>query len=144
MKRNGFGIVALVLTIAGRPVAQSAAGPATLSARIDAVLARPDTQVKSRAAGHVHAKTGTFSSGDLLNKGAIVNGKGLAGYMTTADGRHLAFAIYANNVPVKRRQRDHGARRRGARRDRRGWLRHENRPPRQVVTLESTICNLKR
>jgi len=49
----------------------------------------------------VHAKTGTFSNGDLLNKGAIVNGKELAGYMTTADGRHLAFAIYANNVPVK-------------------------------------------
>ncbi|PYR41921.1 MAG: hypothetical protein DMF95_29645 [Acidobacteria bacterium] len=60
-----------------------------------------NTQVKSRAAGHVHAKTGTFSNGDLLNKGAIVNGKELAGYMTTADGRHLAFAIYANNVPVK-------------------------------------------
>ncbi len=58
-------------------------------------------QAKSPAAGHVHAKTGTFSSGDLLNKGVIVNGKGLAGYMTTADGRHLAFAIYANNVPVK-------------------------------------------
>ena len=30
----------------------------------------------------------------------MVDGKGLAGYMTTADGWKLAFAIYANNVPV--------------------------------------------
>jgi D-alanyl-D-alanine carboxypeptidase len=30
----------------------------------------------------------------------MVNGKGLAGYLTTADGRRLAFAIYGNNVPV--------------------------------------------
>jgi D-alanyl-D-alanine carboxypeptidase len=58
-------------------------------------------QTRSRAVGHVHAKTGTFSAGDLLHKGVIVTGKGLAGYMTTADGQHLAFAIYANNVPMK-------------------------------------------
>lgn len=32
----------------------------------------------------------------------MVNGKGLAGYVTTTDGRRLAFAIYANNVPVTR------------------------------------------
>src|SRR5262249_11896426 len=58
-------------------------------------------QAKSPAAGHVYAKTGTFQARDLLNDGLIVTGKGLAGYMTTADGRRLAFAIYANNVPVK-------------------------------------------
>ena len=58
-------------------------------------------QVKSTAAGHVFAKTGTYASGDLLHEGVIVDGKGLAGYMTTADGRHLALAIYANNVPLK-------------------------------------------
>jgi PBP4 family serine-type D-alanyl-D-alanine carboxypeptidase len=58
-------------------------------------------QVKSAAAGHVHAKTGTFASGDLLHHGLIVNGKGLAGYLTTIDGQRLAFAIYANNVPLK-------------------------------------------
>jgi len=57
-------------------------------------------QVKSPAAGHVVAKTGTYSSGDLLHEGVIVDGKGLAGYMTTADGRRLAVAIYANNVPL--------------------------------------------
>jgi len=58
-------------------------------------------QTKSPAAGHVHAKTGTYSAGDLLHKGVIVTGKGLAGYMTTVDGRHLAFAIFANNVAMK-------------------------------------------
>ena len=60
-----------------------------------------NVQVKSRAAGHVHAKTGTYAVEDLLHGGIVVNGKGLAGYMTTADGRHLAFAIYVNNVPLK-------------------------------------------
>jgi D-alanyl-D-alanine carboxypeptidase/D-alanyl-D-alanine-endopeptidase (penicillin-binding protein 4) len=60
-----------------------------------------NVQVKSIAAGHVYAKTGTYASGDLLHEGVIVDGKGLAGYMTTADGRHLALAIYANNVPLK-------------------------------------------
>jgi D-alanyl-D-alanine carboxypeptidase/D-alanyl-D-alanine-endopeptidase (penicillin-binding protein 4) len=58
-------------------------------------------QVNSPAAGHVYAKTGTYSSGDLLHEAVIVDGKGLAGYMTTADGRHLALAIYANNVPLE-------------------------------------------
>jgi D-alanyl-D-alanine carboxypeptidase/D-alanyl-D-alanine-endopeptidase (penicillin-binding protein 4) len=68
------------------------------------VLGRDGTlwniQTDSPAAGHVHAKTGTYVEEDLLNNGLIVDGKGLAGYMTTADGRGLAFAIYANNVPV--------------------------------------------
>ncbi len=57
-------------------------------------------QTQSAAAGHVHAKTGTFGAYDALNRRRIVTGKGLAGYMTTPDGRHLAFAIYANRVPV--------------------------------------------
>ena len=58
-------------------------------------------QPGSPAAGHVHAKTGTFQVRDLLHDGVMVTGKGLAGYMTTVDGRRLAFAIYANNVEVK-------------------------------------------
>jgi D-alanyl-D-alanine carboxypeptidase/D-alanyl-D-alanine-endopeptidase (penicillin-binding protein 4) len=68
------------------------------------VLGRDGTlwniQTSSPAAGNVHAKTGTFVQEDLLNDGMLVDGKGLAGYMTTADGRKLAFAIYSNNVPV--------------------------------------------
>ena len=60
-----------------------------------------NVQTQSPAAGHVHAKTGTYATEDLLHDGLLVSGKGLAGYMTTADGRHLAFAIYANNVPLR-------------------------------------------
>lgn len=56
--------------------------------------------VNSPAAGHVHAKTGTFASYDALNKNLMVEGKGLAGYMDTADGHHLIFALYLNMVPV--------------------------------------------
>ena len=57
-------------------------------------------QVASPAAGHVHAKTGTFQVRDLLHNAIIVTGKGLAGYLTTVDGERLAFAIYVNNVEV--------------------------------------------
>lgn len=68
------------------------------------VLGRDGTlwkiQTNSPAAGHVFAKTGTFGSYDALNKRLMLNGKGLAGYMTTADGRRLAFAAYANRVSL--------------------------------------------
>ena len=63
-----------------------------------------DVQVKSAAAGHVHAKTGTFDENDLLNKGDLVTAKGLAGYFTRADGRKFAFAIYVNRVELKEGQ----------------------------------------
>jgi N-acyl-D-amino-acid deacylase len=59
-------------------------------------------QPDSPAAGFVHAKTGTFSAQNALTKTLMVTGKGLAGYMTTASGDHLAFAIYANHVTVPR------------------------------------------
>jgi D-alanyl-D-alanine carboxypeptidase/D-alanyl-D-alanine-endopeptidase (penicillin-binding protein 4) len=54
----------------------------------------------SPAAGRVHAKTGTFAVGDPLNKGILVTAKGLAGYTTTASGRHLILAVYVNRVLV--------------------------------------------
>jgi len=57
-------------------------------------------QVNSPAAGHVHAKTGTYGSYDALNKKVMVTGKGLAGYMDTANGQHLIFALYVNMVEV--------------------------------------------
>jgi D-alanyl-D-alanine carboxypeptidase/D-alanyl-D-alanine-endopeptidase (penicillin-binding protein 4) len=59
-----------------------------------------DIQMQSPAAGFVHAKTGTFSVYDPLNRRLLVTAKGLAGYMTTKKGEHLAFAIYINNVSV--------------------------------------------
>jgi len=53
-------------------------------------------QVKSPAAGHVSAKTGTYGEEDRLHHGLMVDGKGLAGYIDTAAGHHLAFAAYIN------------------------------------------------
>ncbi len=57
-------------------------------------------QVNSPAAGHVHAKTGTYVVYDALNKNLLVTGKGLAGYMETSSGQHLILALYVNNVSV--------------------------------------------
>lgn len=57
-----------------------------------------DIQVKSPAAGHIQAKTGTYDVYDALNKNLMVTGKGLAGYLQTATGEHLAFAAYLNMV----------------------------------------------
>jgi D-alanyl-D-alanine carboxypeptidase/D-alanyl-D-alanine-endopeptidase (penicillin-binding protein 4) len=54
---------------------------------------------QSAAAGKVFAKTGTFNLFDPLGRRTIVTGKGLAGYMTTSSGKHLAFAIYGNRIP---------------------------------------------
>ncbi len=60
-----------------------------------------DIQKDSPGAGHVFAKTGTFSDHDLLNGGhTILTGKGLAGYTTTPDERRLAFAFYINNAEL--------------------------------------------
>ncbi len=57
-------------------------------------------QTTSPAVGHVFAKTGTFAAEDKLNRRLLMTGKGLAGYTTTADGDHVAFALYANRVPL--------------------------------------------
>ena len=59
-----------------------------------------NVQVDSPAAGHVMAKTGTFGAYDALNRRRIVTAKGLAGYVTTIDNRHLAFAAYVNRVDI--------------------------------------------
>jgi PBP4 family serine-type D-alanyl-D-alanine carboxypeptidase len=56
-------------------------------------------QPNTPAAGKVFAKTGTFSLFDPLNRRMIVTGKGLAGYMTTSNGKRLSFAIYGNRIP---------------------------------------------
>ncbi len=70
------------------------------------ILGRDGTLVKiqknSPAAGHVFAKTGTYGNYDALNRKVMVTGKGLAGYIDTADGRHLVFAAYLNMVEVSR------------------------------------------
>jgi len=58
-------------------------------------------QTDSSAAGHVFAKTGTMGGGNALTPdGGVIEGKGLAGFIETSDGRHLAFAAYINFVPL--------------------------------------------
>jgi D-alanyl-D-alanine carboxypeptidase/D-alanyl-D-alanine-endopeptidase (penicillin-binding protein 4) len=52
------------------------------------------------AAGKVFAKTGTWGSRNLLDDDELVT-KGLAGFMTTSHGRHIAFAFYINRMPGK-------------------------------------------
>jgi D-alanyl-D-alanine carboxypeptidase/D-alanyl-D-alanine-endopeptidase (penicillin-binding protein 4) len=54
----------------------------------------------SPARGKVFAKTGTYGDPDLLNDRVLLRSKALAGVMTTADGRRLAFAIFVNEVPL--------------------------------------------
>jgi len=64
----------------------------------DGTLAK--IQKDSAAAGHVFAKTGTFGSEDKLGGKMMLNGKGLAGYVITKDGKKLAFAAYVNHVSL--------------------------------------------
>jgi N-acyl-D-amino-acid deacylase len=64
----------------------------------DGTLAK--IQTTSPGAGHVFAKTGTFGSDDKLNGKQMLNGKGLAGYVITKDGKRLAFAAYVNHVSL--------------------------------------------
>lgn len=56
---------------------------------------------KSPARGKIWAKTGTIGLFDLLNDSGFVSVKALAGYMTAASGRSLAFALIVNDVHVR-------------------------------------------
>ena len=48
-----------------------------------------DIQTNRPPPGHVFAKTGTFAVDDPLNRRMLVTGKGLAGYLTTAQGERM-------------------------------------------------------
>jgi D-alanyl-D-alanine carboxypeptidase len=56
---------------------------------------------ESPAAGHVHAKTGSYVTADALNRGVMLLGKGLAGYVDAKNGHRLAFAAYVNMLPLR-------------------------------------------
>jgi D-alanyl-D-alanine carboxypeptidase/D-alanyl-D-alanine-endopeptidase (penicillin-binding protein 4) len=62
---------------------------------IDGSLA--NVQAGTPAAGKVIGKTGTLAAGDLLNGRYFLPTKALGGYITTATGRHFAFAIMVNS-----------------------------------------------
>jgi PBP4 family serine-type D-alanyl-D-alanine carboxypeptidase len=59
-----------------------------------------DTGRNLPAAGKLRAKTGTHVAGDFLNEQYMVNGKGLAGYLETKDGKQIIFAVFVNHLPV--------------------------------------------
>jgi D-alanyl-D-alanine carboxypeptidase/D-alanyl-D-alanine-endopeptidase (penicillin-binding protein 4) len=54
----------------------------------------------SPALGKVAGKTGTYTDRDLLNGRLYLRSKALAGVMTTAKGKELAFCIFVNDVPL--------------------------------------------
>jgi D-alanyl-D-alanine carboxypeptidase/D-alanyl-D-alanine-endopeptidase (penicillin-binding protein 4) len=56
----------------------------------------------SPAKGKVMAKTGTLVYEDVMNGRALLRSKAMAGVMTTAGGRELAFAMFVNDVPLPR------------------------------------------
>jgi PBP4 family serine-type D-alanyl-D-alanine carboxypeptidase len=64
----------------------------------DGTLAK--IQRDNPGAGHVFAKTGTYSTEDKLNSRLMLNGKGLAGYVQTKSGKMLAFAAYVNHTAM--------------------------------------------
>ena len=69
------------------------------------ILGRDGTLAKSVASdsparGHAHAKTGTYSVVNALNGTTILTSKALAGYLETASGQSLVFAVFVNNVPL--------------------------------------------
>lgn len=55
----------------------------------------------SPAAGHVHAKTGSYVVSNTLNGGVMLLGKGLAGYIDAANGHRLIFATFVNMVALR-------------------------------------------
>ena len=68
------------------------------------VLGRDGTLVgmlpDSPAAGHVHAKTGSYVVANSLDHGVMLLGKGLVGYVDAKNGHRLIFAAYVNLVPL--------------------------------------------
>jgi D-alanyl-D-alanine carboxypeptidase/D-alanyl-D-alanine-endopeptidase (penicillin-binding protein 4) len=60
-----------------------------------------DTLSDSPAAGHVHAKTGSYVVANGLSGGVMLLGKGLAGYLDARNGHHLIFAVFVNMVPLR-------------------------------------------
>ena len=67
---------------------------------VDGTLSKnigPDSPARDK----VQAKTGTLYSENTMNGNLLMTSKALAGYMTTAKGRHLAFALFVNNAPLR-------------------------------------------
>lgn len=66
----------------------------------DGTLARAVAK-ESPARGKAQAKTGTLLWSNAMNGGHLLTSKSLAGYLTTAKGRELVFAMFVNHVHTK-------------------------------------------
>jgi D-alanyl-D-alanine carboxypeptidase/D-alanyl-D-alanine-endopeptidase (penicillin-binding protein 4) len=73
---------------------------------VDGTLAH--VQPDAPARGEVHAKTGSDRFESSISDD-VVYSKGLAGYVTTRSGRHVAFCLYINNVPFAHAMGGEGA-----------------------------------
>lgn len=68
---------------------------------VDGTLASA-VKADSPARGKVHAKTGTLFWENTMNARYLVTSKALAGYMTAASGRRLAFAFFVNGTHIEK------------------------------------------
>ncbi len=67
---------------------------------VDGTLAK-SCSADSPAKGKVMAKTGTLVWDNLLADRGLLTSKALGGYLTTASGKKLAFAVFVNGVHMK-------------------------------------------
>jgi D-alanyl-D-alanine carboxypeptidase/D-alanyl-D-alanine-endopeptidase (penicillin-binding protein 4) len=67
---------------------------------VDGTLAKA-VPADSPAKGQVQAKTGTLTWDNLLFERGLCTSKAIAGYLTTAKGKRLAFAAFVNGVHMK-------------------------------------------
>jgi D-alanyl-D-alanine carboxypeptidase/D-alanyl-D-alanine-endopeptidase (penicillin-binding protein 4) len=67
---------------------------------VDGTLAK-NIPHDSPARDKVQAKTGTLYSDNTMNGTTLMTSKALAGYMTTARGRNLVFALFVNNAHIR-------------------------------------------
>jgi D-alanyl-D-alanine carboxypeptidase/D-alanyl-D-alanine-endopeptidase (penicillin-binding protein 4) len=67
---------------------------------VDGTLAK-SVGADSPAKDKVTAKTGTLYWDNVMNSSSLMTSKALAGYMTTAKGDTLAFALFVNNAPLR-------------------------------------------
>ncbi len=67
----------------------------------DGTLHDIQRETEAAAAKAIRAKTGTLSYTSVLSKAALMESKALAGFVTTSEGRVLAFAAFFSDVPIE-------------------------------------------